>query len=133
MALPHLTGAARLTAEPELRFAPSGVAVCSMHLVFNSRKQDSSGAWVDGDSLFIKATAFRDLAEHCAETLTKGTDVVVAGRVKTEQWETAQGEKRSANALLLDSIGPSLSFATATVNKLARSGGDSEQASEPPF
>ena len=71
MALPQLTGTARLTAEPELRFAPSGIAVCSMHLAFNSRKrdpsrkQDPSGTWTDGDSLFIKATAFKDLAEHC--------------------------------------------------------------------
>lgn len=132
MALPQLTGTARLTADPELRFAPSGVAVCSVHLAFNSRKQGSSGAWVDGDSLFIKATAFRDLAEHCAETLTKGAEVIITGRVKTEQWETPQGEKRSAPALLLDSVGPSLRYATAVVKKVNRTNG-SHGDEEPPF
>lgn len=133
MALPTLTGTARLTADPELRFAPSGIAVCSMQLVFNSRKQDPSGAWVDGDWLFIKATAFKELAENCAETLTKGAEVVIAGRVKTDQWETAQGDKRSAPALLLDSIGPSLRFATATVNKVNRSTGAVIEDRDPPF
>lgn len=132
MALPQLTGTARLTADPELRFAPSGVAVCSMPLTFNSRKQDPSGTWVDGDSLFIRATAFKELAEHCAETLTKGAEVILTGRVKTEQWENTQGEKRSAPALLLDSIGPSLRYATATVNKITRPTSTAADT-EPPF
>ncbi|MGH4013961.1 MAG: single-stranded DNA-binding protein [Pseudonocardiaceae bacterium] len=66
-----LTGTARLTADLELRFASFGVAVCSLQLVFNSRRQYPSGAWVEGDVLFILATAFRALAEHCAETLSK--------------------------------------------------------------
>jgi single-strand DNA-binding protein len=130
MALPTLTGTARLAADPRTALASSGVAVCSMQLAFNSCKQDPSGAWVDEDSLFIRATAFKDLAEHCAETLSKGAEVVVAGRVKTEQW-TTQGEKRSAPTLLLDSIGSSLRYATATVTKAHRSSSNGEDAETP--
>lgn len=103
-----------------------------MHLAFNSRKQDPSGTWVDSDALFIKATAFKDLAEHCAETLTKGAEVIITGRVKTEHWETDHGEKRSAPALLRDSIGPCLRYATATLNKITRSSGTTQNP-DPPF
>lgn len=124
MALPTLSGTARLTADPELRFTPSGMAVCTVQLAFNSRKKDQqTGEWTDGDTFFIRGTAFKELAENIAETLTKGTEVVVTGRLKTERYETREGEKRSSTAMMLDSIGPSLRYATAKVAKATRTTG----------
>jgi single-strand DNA-binding protein len=124
MSLPTISGTARLTGEPELRFAPSGTAVCKFNLAFNSRRKDEAGNWVDGDTFFVNAVAFKQLAENAAESLTKGTEVVVTGRLKTEQWQDKQtGDKRSAPSLLVDSIGPSIAFATAKVQKAARTNG----------
>lgn len=133
MALPQLTGTARLTADPELRFAPSGVAVCTIQLAFNARRQNKqTGQWEDGDSFFVRGTLFNNPAEHAAESLTKGTEVLVIGRIKTEHWETRDGEKRSTPALLIDSIGPSLRWATTTVNKAQRTTTPADDQ-EPPF
>lgn len=124
MALPTFTGIGRLTADPELRFSPSGVAVARIALAFNSRKRQDDGTWVDDKVFFVRATAFRQLAENAAETLHKGVEVAVSGRLETEQWEDRNsGEKRSAPALLLDGIGPNLAFATAKVAKVERDSG----------
>lgn len=121
--LPTISGVGRLTQDPELRFAPSGVAVLTVNLAFNSRKLNrQTNEWEDSDVFFVRATAFKQLAENAAESLVKGTEVHVSGRLKTEQWNDKQsGEKRSATALLLDSIGPNLSYATASVRKAGRS------------
>lgn len=143
MALPTLTGTGRLTTDPELRFSPSGTAVAHVNLAFNSRRKNDAGEWEDGDVLFIRATVFREVAENVAETLTKGTEVVVTGRVKLDQWEDKQtGDKRSAPSLLVDSIGPSIRYATATVHRTNRGNSDPENGTwsttpattdEPPF
>lgn len=123
MSLPLLSGTARLTADPELRFASSGTAICKVNLAFNARRKDeSTGHWVDGDTFFITGTLFKQAAENAAESLTRGVEVVVSGRLKTRQWEQ-DGQKRSMPELLVDSIGPSLAFATAQVRKMDRSGG----------
>ena len=121
--LPTISGVGRLTQDPSLRFAPSGMAVCEIQLAFNARKFDKDRQeWVDGDVFFVRATAFKQLAENAAESLVKGVEVHVSGRLKTEQWEDKNGGgKRSATALLLDSIGPNLSYATAKVTKANRS------------
>lgn len=134
MSLPTMTGVGRLTAEPELRFSPNGTAVAKVNLAFNARKRDDSGNWVDGDSYFVNGTLFKKDAENAAESLTKGMEVVVSGRLKTRQWETDGGEKRSMQELLIDSIGPSLKFATAKVQKNSRDGnggGGGQRASAP--
>lgn len=124
MSLPTLSGTGRLTADPELRFAPNGTAVCKLNIAFNARrKNQQTGEWEDGDVFYINATAFKQLAENIAECLTKGMEVVVTGRLKTDQWETREGEKRSAPSLLIDSVGPSIAYATAKVQKLDRSSG----------
>lgn len=123
MSLPTLCGTARLIADPELRFSPGGVAVCKIRLAFNSRKKDDSGQWVDADSYFVDGTVFKQEAENCAESLTKGMEVAVVGRLKTRQYETREGEKRSTTDLIIDSIGPTLKFATAKVQKMSRSTG----------
>lgn len=107
MSLPTLTGTGRVIAEPEMRFSASGTAVTRIRLAFNSRKKDPSGEWIDADTFFVRGTAFGATAEAIAETLTKGQEIIVTGRMKTEQWEK-DGEKRSEAALLIDSIGPNL-------------------------
>lgn len=122
MSLPLLNGTARVIAEPELRFAASGKAVVKVRLAFNARKKDSNGGWVDGDTFYVTGTAFDQAAENLAESLQRGMEVVVSGRLRTDEWETREGEKRSGPALLIDAIGPSLRFATATVAKSGGSG-----------
>lgn len=127
MSLPAISGVGRLTADPELRFAASGTAILTVSLAFNSRRRNKeTQEWEDGDVFFVRGTAFKQLAENAAETLTRGMEVQVSGRMKTDQWEDRQtGEKRSAPSLLIDSIGPNLAYATAEVNKVS---GDSAGA-----
>lgn len=127
MSLPTLNGVGRLTEDPQLRFSQNGTAVCSVNLAFNSRRQNpQTKEWEDGDSMFVRATAFKELAESMAESLTRGCEVVVSGRLKLDRWEDKQtGEKRSAPSLLLDACGPNLRYATAKVNKVSRDGGGS--------
>lgn len=124
MSLPNLSGVGRLTADPTLRFAASGTAVVEVSLAFNSRKRDQAGNWVDGDTFYVRGKAFKQLAENVAETLVKGMEVNVSGRLLTEQWQDKNsGEKRSATGLLIDSIGPNLAYATAAVTKTSNGGG----------
>lgn len=124
MSLPNLSGVGRLVEDPQLRFSQNGTAVCSVNLAFNSRRQNSqTREWEDGDSFFVRATAFKELAESMAESLTRGCEVVVTGRLKLDRWEDKEGAKRSAPSLLIDSIGPNLRYATAEVRKADRSGG----------
>lgn len=133
MSLPNLSGVGRLVEDPSLRFAQSGTAVCTVNLAFNSRRQDPhTKEWVDGDSFFVRATAFKELAESMAESLTRGCEVVVSGRLRLDRWEDKNsGEKRSAPSLLIDAIGPNLRYATAEVKKAERSGGFSGGKSTP--
>lgn len=133
MPLPTLSGTARLTQDPELRFAPSGTAVCKLNMAFNSRKKnDATGQWEDDAVFFITGTLFKQAAENAAESLTKGTEVVVTGRVKTRQYEK-DGEKRSTVELLIDSVGPSLAWVQVKVQKMERSsqGGGGYGADDP--
>jgi single-strand DNA-binding protein len=118
-----LTIVGNLTGEPELKFIPSGVAVAKFTVASTPRILDrTTGQWADGDPLFLTCTAWRDLAEHIAESLTKGARVIVTGRLKLSRWETPEGEKRSAYGLDVDEVGPSLRFATAQVKKMTRTG-----------
>src|SRR5918997_3681380 len=117
-----ITTVGNLTSDPELRFTPQGVAMVKFTVASTPRTFDrAKNEWADGDPLFLTCTAWRDLAEHIAESLSKGTRVVVTGRLRLSRWETPEGEKRSAYGLDVDEIGPSLRFGTATVKKLARS------------
>lgn len=133
--LPIMSGVGRLTAAPELRFTNAGMAVCTVNLAFNSRrKNQQTGEWEDGDVFFVRATAFKQLAENAGECLEKGMEVHASGRLKTEQWQDKQtGDKRSATALLLDSIGPNLAYATAKVAKVSRTAGDTSGGSPDPW
>lgn len=124
MALPTLTGTGRLTDAPELRFTPSGKAVCKVRLAFNSRrKNQQTQEWEDGDVFYIDGSVWGDEAEHVAESLDRGMEVVVSGETRTRQYETKDGEKRTVVELNIRSIGPSLRYATAKVQKMARTGG----------
>lgn len=128
MSLPTLNGTARLTDDPQLRYAASGSAVVKVRLAFNSRKKDpQSGEWKDDAVFYVDGTAFGQAAENIAGSLARGVEVVVAGRLKTESWEK-DGEKRSGTALLIDSIGPALRNATARVEKAGGSGSGKQQA-----
>ncbi|TLK47797.1 single-stranded DNA-binding protein [Glutamicibacter sp. V16R2B1] len=128
MSLPTLSGTARLVKDPELRYTQNGAAVVKVPLAFNSRiKDQQTGEWRDGDVFFIEATAFSQAAENVAESLSKGSEVVVTGRLKTQQWEDKQtGDKRSRPELLIDTIGPSLRFATAKPVKAERGNGNGQ-------
>jgi single-strand DNA-binding protein len=119
-----LTVVGNLTADPELRFLPDGKAMARFSVASTPRRFDpGKGVYADGKPLFMRCTAFGPIAETLAESLTRGARVVVTGRLEQSQWQTDSGEKRSAIALLVDEIGPSLKWATAKVQKLSRSGG----------
>jgi single-strand DNA-binding protein len=118
----RLTVVGNLTDAPELRYTAAGVAMAKFTVASTPRVLDrTSGEYRDGDPLFLSCTAFRELAEHAAESLVKGTRVVVVGRLRLSRWETDEGEKRSAYGLDVDELGPSLRFATAKVAKMTRS------------
>ena len=125
-----------LTADPELRFTPNGVAVANFTVASTPRTFDrQSGEWRDGDALFLRCTAWRDPAEHIAESLTRGDRVVVQGRLRQRSFETRDGDKRTVVELDVDEVGPSLRYATARVTKANRAGADSpgESNERPPF
>ena len=113
-----------LTADPELRFTPSGAAVANFTVASTPRTFDrTSNEWKDGDTLFLRCTVWRQAAENVAESLTKGTRVIVQGRLKQRSFETREGEKRTVVELEADEVGASLRSATARVSKAARTGG----------
>jgi single-strand DNA-binding protein len=118
-----VTMVGNLVSDPELRFLPNGTAMVKFTIASTPRTLDrQSGEWKDGDPLFMNCTAFRDIAEHIAESLTKGTRVIVTGRLKLSRWEDKEsGEKRSAYGLDVDEIGPSLRFAQAKITRMNRS------------
>jgi single-strand DNA-binding protein len=119
-----LTIIGNLTADPELRFTPSGAAVANFTVASTPRIYDrQSGEWKDGEALFLRCNIWREAAENVAESLTRGARVIVSGRLKQRSFETREGEKRTVVELEVDEIGPSLRYATAKVNKASRSGG----------
>lgn len=111
-----------LVEDPELRFTPSGVQMTRLRFAVNRRWRDQQGEWQE-DTSFFAGTLWRDAAENAAESLQKGMRVIVAGRLEQRNWETQEGEKRSVVEIAIDEIGPSLRWATATVNRTARQGG----------
>jgi single-strand DNA-binding protein len=123
-----------LVDDPELRFTASGVAMAKIRFAVNRRYTDRSGEWQEETS-FFGGTAWRDLAENIAESLTKGSRVIVTGRLEQQNWETQDGEKRSTIEVRIDDVGPSLRWATAAVTRTPRSGsgfGDGGGSSRPP-
>lgn len=111
--LPRITIEARVAAEPELRFSPSGVAVGRLRLVTSDRrKNEQTQQWEDGNTLWLDCTCFKQLAENVVESIEKGDLVVVTGKLQTEEWTSPEGEKRSKVALIADTVSASLAFRT---------------------
>ena len=116
-----ITVVGNLTNDPELRFTPSGQAVANFTIASTPRVYDrQSNEWKDGETLFLRASVWKEAAENVAETLTKGMRVIVSGRLKPRSYETKEGEKRTVIELEVDEIGPSLRYANAKVNRTQR-------------
>jgi single-strand DNA-binding protein len=119
-----ITVVGNLVDDPELRFTPSGAAVANFRIASTPRTFDKqSNEWKDGDALFLSCSVWRQAAENVAESLQKGMRVVVQGRLKSRQYETREGEKRTVFEIDVEEVGPSLKYATAKVTRAARSGG----------
>ncbi|WP_305093133.1 single-stranded DNA-binding protein [Prescottella sp. R16] len=119
-----ITVIGNLTADPELRFTPAGAAVANFTVASTPRVFDrQSNEWKDGEALFLRCNIWREAAENVAESLTRGSRVIVSGRLKQRSYETREGEKRTVVELEVDEIGPSLRYATAKINKVSRGGG----------
>lgn len=113
-----------LTADPELRFTPSGAAVANFTVASTPRTFDrQSNEWKDSETLFMRCAVWRDAAENVAESLQRGMRVIASGRLKSRSYETKEGEKRTVTEMDIDEIGPSLRSATAKVNKTQRGSG----------
>ncbi|PMC75961.1 MULTISPECIES: single-stranded DNA-binding protein [unclassified Brachybacterium] len=119
-----ITVIGNLTADPELRFTQSGIAVASFTIASTPRTFDrQSGEWKDGEALFLRCSIWRDAAENVAESLEKGSRVVAQGRLKQRSFTDRDGNNRTTIELDVDEIGPSLRYATAKPNKVQRGGG----------
>ena len=113
-----------LTADPELRFTPSGAAVASFTVASTPRTFDrQAGEWKDGETLFMRCSIWRDAAENVAESLTKGTRVIVQGRLVQRSFTTREGENRTVVEMQVDEIGPSLRYAKTQVTRQPRGDG----------
>lgn len=122
-----ITVIGNLTNDPELRFTPSGSAVANFTIASTPRTFDrQSNEWKDGETLFLRASVWREAAENVAESLTKGMRVIVTGRLKSRSYDTKEGEKRTVIELEVDEIGPSLRYANAKVNRSQRSNQDGQ-------
>lgn len=120
----NVTIVGNLTNDPELRFTPSGAAVASFTVASTPRVLDkATNEWKDGEALFMRCSVWRQYAENVAESLTKGSRVIVTGRLKQRSYETREGEKRTVVEMDVDEVGPALKYATAKVNKVSRGGG----------
>jgi len=116
-----ITVVGNLTADPELRFTPSGAAVASFTIASTPRPFDrNTNEWKDGEALFLRCSIWRQAAENVAESLQRGMRVVAQGRLKQRSFETREGEKRTVIELDVDEVGPSLRYATAKVNRTQR-------------
>src|ERR1700712_1588917 len=117
-----ITVVGNLTSDPELRYTQNGLAVANFTIASTPRTFDKQrNEYVDGEALFLRASVWRDFAEHVAGSLTKGSRVIAQGRLKQRSYETKEGEKRTSIELEIDEIGPSLRYATAQVTRAASS------------
>ncbi|MET1005012.1 MAG: single-stranded DNA-binding protein, partial [Propionibacteriaceae bacterium] len=119
-----ITLVGNLTADPELRFTPSGAAVANFTVASTPRTFDrQTNEWKDGDAMFLNCAVWRQAAENVAESLQKGMRVIVQGRLKSRSYETREGERRTVFEIDVDEIGPALKYATAKVTRSSGGGG----------
>ena len=117
----QVTLVGNLTDDPELRYTPNGAAVAKFRVAVTPRFRDAaSGEWKDGDTSYFTVNAWRTLGENAAESLTRGSNVIVVGRLRQRSWETQEGEKRTVIEIEADEVGPSLRWATAKIEKQGR-------------
>jgi single-strand DNA-binding protein len=133
-----ITVVGNLTADPELRYTQNGLAVANFTIASTPRTFDrATNDWKDGEALFLRASVWREFAEHVAGSLTKGSRVIATGRLKQRSYETKEGEKRTSIELEVDEIGPSLRYATAQVTRAASrgdgGGGARQQVADEPW
>ena len=122
---PVLTLVGNLTADPELRFTGNGAAVANFTVASTPRTFDrTTNEWLDGEPLFIRCSAWKSLAENAAESLRKGMRVIVSGRLGARSYETREGEKRTVHELDVEEVGPSLRFATVSVQRTEQRASD---------
>lgn len=145
----NITVTGNMTDDPQVRYTPSGVAVASFSVAVNERYKDESGAWKDGPTSFVRCNAWRDLAEHTAETLSKGDRVMVTGLLRQRDYQAQDGSKRTVWEVAATEVGVALRYATAKVTRIRRDSApvpddpwagrqaaapaDSGPAEEPPF
>jgi single-strand DNA-binding protein len=132
-----LTITGSLTADPELRFTPAGIAVASFTVASNARRFDkATNGYVDTEPIFLRCTAWRTTAENVTESLIRGTRVIVTGTLKSNSYETREGEKRTTLELTVTEVGASLLWATVNIIKAERisaPAGKPADGDEPPF
>ena len=122
---PVLTLVGNLTVDPELRFTGNGAAVANFTVASTPRTFDrTTNEWLDGEPLFIRCSAWKSLAENAAESLRKGMRVIVSGRLGARSYETREGEKRTVHELDVEEVGPSLRFATVSVQRTEQRASD---------
>lgn len=127
-----ITVVGNIVDEPELRFTPSGAALCKFRIASTPRSYDKAAdKWVDGEPLFLGCTVWRQAAENAAESLPKGSRVIITGRLKQRSYEAKDGTQRTVIDLDVDEIGPSLKYATAKVAKMQRSGPGKVSGAQP--
>jgi single-strand DNA-binding protein len=130
-----VTVVGNLTGDPELRFTPNGAAAANVRLAVTPRVREDD-QWKDGETSFFRVNVWRQQAENLAETLTKGTRVIVTGKLRNRTWQTDGGEQRTVTEIEADEIGPSLKWATAKVERANRAGAGDKGGQfndEPPF
>lgn len=134
---PIITFYGNLTAEPELRFTPSGQAVANFTVASTERKYDKqSGEWVEGDTAFLRCSVWGQMAENVTETLVKGSRVIVSGTLRVRQYETNDGKKGTSVECNVEEVGPSLKWASARIDKNSKGsggGGGSRKPAKDPW
>jgi single-strand DNA-binding protein len=119
-----ITVVGNLTADPELRYTQNGLPVANFTIASTPRTFDrAANEWKDGEALFLRASVWREFAEHVAGSLTKGSRVIATGRLRQRSYQDREGQNRTSIELEVDEIGPSLRYATAQVTRAASSGG----------
>ena len=126
----QITIVGNITDDPELRYTANGAAVANFTVAYSTRIRDAAGNWTDGDTSFFKVNVWRALAENAAESLTRGPPLVVTRRLKQRSGENQEGEKRTGVEIEADDVGPSLKWATATVQKTSRSSSSSSSSGD---
>lgn len=117
----QITLVGNIVAEPELRFTPAGAAVCNFRVASTPRTYNKqTSQWEDGEAMFLTCNVWRQAAENAAQSLAKGMRVIVQGRLKARTFQNREGENRTVFEIDVDEVGPSLTFATATVNRVDR-------------